>query len=137
MNPPITITAKQRDLLYHRLLVNLSGIDAVYLAVNDKNFETADRLRREFFDDLNLLMDDLGWSEVGDDQPVELTSPPEIVRSVFERLRVATILEDEDERRDRELLREAEEEKREVRAACDEVLSALDGLLAADGAKHA
>jgi hypothetical protein len=114
--PKITISAKDRDTLYHRIFIHLSGIDAVWLAARHRDFTAADRLGQEFCDELHLVMDDLGWGESRGDAPVELTSPPEALRRIFERLRRVALEEDGDE------------EDREVRAVCDRALAALDAL---------
>jgi hypothetical protein len=37
----------------------------VWLAVSHKNYDAADRLGREYSDDLRLVLDDLGWGEGG------------------------------------------------------------------------
>jgi hypothetical protein len=125
MAEPITITAAERDLLYHRIMIHLSGIDRVWLAARHKDYEEADRLGRQVCDELHLLLDDLGWGETRGEQPVELTSPPQVVRRVVEFLREQARAEDTDERKDREAMRSAEEENREVRAVCDGVLDQL------------
>lgn len=74
---------------------------------------------------MHLLLDDLGWGETRGEQPVTLTSPPEVVRRVVEFLREQARAEDADERKDREAMRSAEEENREVREVCDGVLDQL------------
>lgn len=125
MAEPITITAAERDLLYHRIMVHLSGIDRVWLAARHKDYEEADRLGRQVCDELHLLLDDLGWGDTRGEEPVELTNPPEVVRRVVEFLREQARAEDADERKDREAMQSAEEENREVREACDAVLDQL------------
>ena len=115
MAEPITITAAERDLLYHRIMVHLSGIDRVWLAARHKDYEEADRLGRQVCDELHLLLDDLGWGDTRGEEPVELTNPPEVVRRVVEFLREQARAEDADERKDREAMQSAEEENREVR----------------------
>lgn len=59
----LTISAEERDLLHNRVLVHLSGIDAVWLAARNRDFEAANRLGGEFCDELQLVMDDLGWGD--------------------------------------------------------------------------
>jgi hypothetical protein len=121
----ITISAAHRDLLYDRILVHLSGIDGVWLAAREKNYEAADRLGREYCDELRLLMDDLGWGERSGADALELTSPPDVVRRVMQRLKEMSEVDDAQEQKERVALREAAEENRQVREACDEVLAAL------------
>ena len=80
------ISAEQRDALYDQILDRLSAIGDIEIAIGAKNYETAERLGREFCDDLRLLLDDLGLGE-GDGEPVEITSPPAVLRRVLPRLR--------------------------------------------------
>lgn len=80
------ITATQRDALYDQILDRLSGIGDIELAIQVENYEAAERIGREYSDDLRLLLDDLGIGE-GDGELVELTVPPEVLRRVLPRLR--------------------------------------------------
>jgi hypothetical protein len=82
----ITITAEQRDALYDQLLDRLSGIGDIEIAIQGEKFETAERLGQEFSDDLQLLVNDLGFGE-SDGEPIELTSSPEVLRRALIRLR--------------------------------------------------
>jgi hypothetical protein len=134
---PVMISAEDRDLVYHRILIHLSGIDAVWLAARHRDFASADRLGQEFCDELHLVMDDLGWGDNRGDAPIELTSPPEVVRRVFGRLRHVAAAENLGEGKSRELQREAEEENRRVREICDEILAGLDGSSAGVEARDA
>jgi hypothetical protein len=85
---PVTITLAQRDALYEQVLNHLRGIGDVWLAIEKRDYRTADRLGREFADDLRLLLDDLGFPD--DDQPpsgvVELTMSPAALARVIWRL---------------------------------------------------
>jgi hypothetical protein len=127
MSGPITISAEERDLLYHRIMIHLSGIDAVWLAARHEDFAAADRLGRQFSDELQLVLDDLGWGETRGDEPVQLSSPPDVVRRVIEHLRDLASAEDVDDRKSREATRLEEEEVREVQEVCVRLLGALDG----------
>lgn len=133
MSKPITISAEERDLLYHRILIHLSGIDRVWLAARHHDFEEADRLSRQVRDELQLILDDLGWGETRGEGPVELTSPPDVVRRLAVFLRDLASAEDVDEREERQEIKVAEAENREVRELCDRLLAALDGAPAAPG----
>lgn len=128
---PITVSAEERDLIYHRILLHLSGIDAVWLAIRRRDFARADRLSQEFCDELHLVMEDLGWGDKQGDEPVELTSSSEVLRRAFGRMRDIAIDEDEHMRSAEEAepdgLREREEENRQVRVVCERVLTALGG----------
>jgi hypothetical protein len=126
----ITISAAQRDALYEQILDRLSGIGDIEVAIRAENFEDAERLGREYSDDLRLLLDDLG---IGDakDEPVELRAPPEMLRRLLPRLRDRAIghtasLEPEWA----EVQVEAEEVKqrnRLVAETCEAVLAQLGG----------
>jgi hypothetical protein len=125
VTPSILISAKQRDLLYDRILIHLSGIDAVYLAVEEQDFATADRLSREYSDELRLVMDDLGWGGKHEGE-IELTNSADVVRRVISRLRKnAEILEEQDEQLRTEL-QQREDRNRRVRETCDQILAKLD-----------
>ncbi|MGB8362503.1 MAG: hypothetical protein WCE80_13990 [Acidimicrobiia bacterium] len=82
----VTITSAQRDALYDQILDRLSGIGDIELAIQSENYDVAERLGREYSDDLRLLLDDLGLGH-GDGSPVVLTSPPDVLRRVLPRLR--------------------------------------------------
>lgn len=126
MSDAITISSEDRDLLYHRIMIHLSGIDAVWLAAHHKDFAAADRLGRQFSGELQLILDDLGWGETRGDEPVRLTSPPEVVRRVVEHLRDLASAEEAEDRKNREAVRLDEEESQEVRGVCDRLLGALE-----------
>lgn len=79
------ISAPERDALYDQIFVRLSGIDEVWLAAEAGDFERADRAARQFCDDLRLIIDDLGWGE-GSGEPLELATPPEVLRRVCARI---------------------------------------------------
>jgi hypothetical protein len=130
VSEPITISAEHRDLLYHRIMIHLSGIDRVWLAARHNDFGEADRLGRQARDELHLLVEDLGWGETLGDEPVELKSPPELVRRVVESLNDLAKAEDADEHNDREAMRIAEKENREVREMCNGLLAEIDLALA-------
>jgi hypothetical protein len=82
----VTITAAQRDALCDQIFDRLSGIEDIELAVRAGRPETAERLAREYTDDLRLLVNDLGLG-VGDAETIELTSPPRVLRRALIRLR--------------------------------------------------
>lgn len=82
---PFTIAAEQRDALYEQILDHLGGLDDLRIAAEREDFATAERLARQFADELRLVSDDLGWGE-GSGDTVELSCPPELLRRVFGRL---------------------------------------------------
>jgi hypothetical protein len=130
----VTISSRQRDLLYDRIFMHLSGIDGVWLAVAQERFDDAQRLGREFSDELRLIVDDLGWGKRTDDEPFRLTTPPEVVRRVVERIAAMAEAENAVEEEERIAARGAEEENRLVREACKQVLADLDTASSSKGA---
>jgi len=104
----VRITAAERDALYEQIFVRLSGIDEVWMAAEAGDYAQADRVAREFFDDLRLLLDDLGWGE-GGGEALELTTPPDVLRRVCTRIRGGS-----------EALRDIEAEERTERQAREE-----------------
>ena len=87
----VSITATERNVLYGEIVVRLSGIDALYRAVEADELDQAEQLGREYCDYLLVLLDDLGWGEVSPAQArdFELTTSPDVLRRVLERLHVA------------------------------------------------
>jgi hypothetical protein len=118
------ISAEQRDALYDRILDRLSGIGDVWLAASAARFDTADRLGREYSDELRLVLDDLGWGE-GPEGDVELKTDPAILRRVFTRLRESSAGERAARATSWEESRVLEERNRLVGETCDTVLEAL------------
>jgi len=104
----IAISAQQRDALYDQILDHVGGIDDLRMAVARQDFANAERLARQFADELRLVNEDLGWGE-GSGEPVELSCPPELLRRVFARLgetaEQLTAFDAEQEREVRELQR--------------------------------
>src|SRR5215475_10649500 len=83
--PMIRLSAAHRDALYEQIVDRLSGIGDVWLAAAAGDFTTADRLGREYTDDLRLVLDDLGWGH-GPGRTIELTAPPDVLQRVASRL---------------------------------------------------
>lgn len=79
-----TISAGQREVLYRLVLDHLSGIDDLQLALDQRDFATAERLGIEFGEDLRL-MEDLGWDKKLRDD-VDLTMAPEDLAEILKRL---------------------------------------------------
>jgi hypothetical protein len=121
----LIVTAVQRDALYEQIAIRLTGIDAVFKTFNENDFEAFERLGREFSDNLRLMLDDLGIG-AGTGEAVELTSPPDVLRRIMERLRDAA-----ESRRVGEEKEQFEAEKNRAQnililETCQSVLSALD-----------
>jgi hypothetical protein len=117
-----TITADQRDALYDQILDRLSGIGDVWLAVCAEDYDAATRLGREYSDDLRLVLDDLSWGE-GAGESVELTTPPDVLRRLFPRLRDAAVKFSASQKKQREEVMEIDERSRLVTEACQSVLA--------------
>lgn len=58
---PLIITRAQRDAVYELVMDHLTGIGDVWLCVERREYATAKRLGREFYEDLWPL-EDLGWA---------------------------------------------------------------------------
>lgn len=120
------ITAGQRDALYGQILDRLSGIGDVWLAASTGNYGTADRLGREYSDELRLVADDLGWGDGPGEATIELTAPPDVLRRVFGRLREGAAGERAKKAAGWAESRELEERNRLVAEACRAVLGGLE-----------
>lgn len=123
----ITITAAQRDALYDQILDRLSGIGDIEAAIQAQNYDTADRIGREYSDDLRLLLDDLGIGD-GGGEAVELTAPPEVLRRILPRLRELAVNHTASLEPELAEVHEITERNRLVSEACDSVLAGLETL---------
>lgn len=121
----VTITADQRDALYDRILDRLSGIGDVWLAADSEDFATADRLGREYSDELRLVLDDLGWGDGPEGGSIELESSPQVLRRVFARLRDTSASERAAQATSWAESRKLDERNRLVSEACAHVLREL------------
>jgi hypothetical protein len=121
----VTISAEQRDALYDRILSRLSGIDDIWLAASSADYGTADRLGREYSDELRLVLDDLGWGDGPEGDELELATDPVVLRRVFARLQRSTVTEREAQATSWAESRVLEDRNRLVGEACATVLGAL------------
>lgn len=121
----VSITAEQRDALYDRILNRLSGIDDIWLAASSADYDTADRLGREYSDELRLVLDDLGWGDSPAVKELELTTDPVVLRRVFNRLRDSSVSERGAQATSWAESRVLEDRNRLVGEACATVLEAL------------
>jgi hypothetical protein len=121
-----TITAAQRDALYDQILDRLSGIGDIEVAIQAENYDDAERIGREYSDDLRLLLDDLGIGD-GNGDPVELTAPPEVLRRVLPRLRQLAVNHSDSLEPEWVEVHRVRERSLLVSEACDAVMAALDG----------
>lgn len=125
----VRITIEERDALYSQILDHLSGIDGVHHAIAAEDFATAERLGREYADELRLV-EQLGWGCPPAGDGVELTMPAEQLHRLFVRLR-----HDVDALREHEAREaaEAEEEAREFRERSQRIAEVSDRVLAIVG----
>jgi len=122
----LTITAAQRDALYDQILDRLSGIGDIELAIQAENYDDAERIGRDYSDDLRLLLDDLGIGD-GDGEPVELTTSPDVLRRVLPRLRQLALNYTAALKPEMVEVQEVSERNRLVSEACEAVMADLDG----------
>jgi hypothetical protein len=120
-----TITAAQRDALYDQILDRLSGIGDIELAIQAENYDDAERIGREYSDDLRLLLDDLGIGD-GNGKPVELTTSPDVLRRTLPRLRQLALNYTASLEPMMVEVQEVSERNRLVSEACEAVLADLD-----------
>lgn len=120
------ITAEQRDALWDQILDRLGGIGDIELAARAGNFDTAERLGREYSDDLRLVLDDLGFGK-GPGGTIELRTPPEVLRRVLSRLHDAAVSHSASQKEEWAEAREMQERNRLVAEACRSVLADLNG----------
>jgi hypothetical protein len=122
------VSLEERDALYEQVLDHLSGIGDLWAAIQREDFATADRLGREFGDDLRLV-EDLGWGDGPAAKTIELTMPAEQLHRIFTRLRAdAEGLRHSAEREEAEAEAETQEYRQRaarVTEACERVLSAV------------
>jgi hypothetical protein len=121
----VTISHAQRDAVYDQILDRLSGIEDIWLAASTQRYETADRLGREYSDELRLILDDLGWGDGPEVEAIELTTAPDVLRRVFGRLRDTAAAERARRQTGWFEGREEEERNRLVGEACQVVLAML------------
>lgn len=85
--PTITITSEQRRGLYELVRNHISGLGDVWLVMEqNSDFATAERLGREFAEDV-LLLNDLGWHPGDERAAFELTMPADDLAEALDRLR--------------------------------------------------
>lgn len=123
----VSITAKERNALYGEIVVRLSGIDTLYRAVQAEDFEQAERFGREYCDYLLVVLNDLGWGEVSPfhARDFKLTTAPEVLRRVLERLHVAAASQLETDRGHTRTAQADEAFTEFVMATCSGALDAL------------
>ena len=121
----LTISSAQRDALYDQILDRLSGIGDIAVAIQAEHYNDAERIGREYSDDLRLLLDDLGIGE-GAGGSVELSTPPEVLRRVLPRLRDSALDHTAGLEPEWAEVHGLKERNRLVSEACETVLAGLD-----------
>jgi hypothetical protein len=125
------ITAAQRDAIYRQILDSLSSASDLSLLATQGDLGAVRRLAREVADDLQLVLDVLGWGETSSGAEVELDLPVEQLRRTFARLRERAVEEEQAAKRREDFAQELvetqapDERSLIVIETCDQVLSGL------------
>lgn len=119
-----TITPDQRNALYERVLVDISGMGQLSSVLEREDYEAAYRLARVYSDDLLLVLTDLGWGKpaIG---PKHLKSPPDVLLRTLTRFHTEALDEQRAEAEPLSGVRKQLEENEAVRKTCDELLAEL------------
>ena len=80
------ITSIQRDAVYRQILDQMANAGDLRPLIEQGDLDAAGRLAREVSDDLQLVLDALGWGETSGGGGVELDLPPGQLRRTFARL---------------------------------------------------
>jgi hypothetical protein len=80
------ITSVQRDAIYRQIIDQMAKAGDLRLLIERGDLGAAERLAREVSDDLQLVLDALGWGETDSGESVELNLPAEQLRRTFARL---------------------------------------------------
>ena len=89
------ITSTQRDAVYRQILDRLNNAGDLSILVEQDDLGAARRLAREVSDDLQLILDALGWGETSSGGDIELDLPAEQLRRTLARLRERAVEERE------------------------------------------
>lgn len=119
------ITAEQRDALYDEILSRMMAIDDVWRAAANGEHAIADRLGREYCDELRLVLDDLGWGATTNEETIRLTTPAHVLRRLLVRLEKGAIVERARRSLEWEEHRRLEKRNRLVGGVCRDVLQGI------------
>jgi hypothetical protein len=72
--------------VYRQILDQMAHAGDLRLLIEHGDLDAAGRLARQVSDELQLVLDALGWGETGGGDGVELDLPPEQLRRTFTRL---------------------------------------------------
>jgi hypothetical protein len=120
----ITITREERDALYRRITTRLNGIDDVYRAVEDEDWEAAQKLGQEFSDLLRFVCTDIGWGE-GTGESVRLAAPPDVVARAVGAVREMARADGSHFAGERQAAEEQEHEALDLQRTCERLLRDL------------
>jgi hypothetical protein len=120
---PITISGRQRNLLYKPTLDFLSVANDAYVCAIHGRYEEADRLALQTCDELLFVLGVLGWRERAADEKIPVGTPPRIVRRVVSRILEGATHEVFEGTK--EEIRKLEQDARELQSACETVLADL------------
>jgi hypothetical protein len=82
---PVTISRAQLDAIYELVINHLTAIGDVWLCVERCECATAERIGREFAEDLRRLKN-LGWAAHIDGETVALSQPPDEPKRTLARM---------------------------------------------------
>jgi hypothetical protein len=120
-----TITAAQRNAVYQQILDHMSNAGDLSLLVEQGDLSAARRLAREVSDDLQLVLDGLGWGETTSGGGIDLDLPGEQLRRTFSRLRERAV--EQREASSQEFVETEYERALIVIETCDQVLAIVGG----------
>lgn len=116
------LTAGERNALYSTIVARITGIDYVYTAIENEEFEKAGQLSCEFADLLRLILD-LGWGDEG--KGVVLTTPDDALYRALKRLEAGVEEVEQEEAAERESLAALRAQNRIVRKVCAQQIERL------------
>jgi hypothetical protein len=121
-----TITAPQRNAVYHQIVDHLSKAGDLSLLVERNDIDSARRLAREVADELQLVSDGLGWDEASGGD-IDLDLPVEQLRRTFVRLRERAVEQREASSKELAQTQTPYERSLLVIETCDQVLASVGG----------
>jgi len=119
------ITAAQRNAIYQQILDQMGKAGDLSLLVEQGDLGAARRLAREVSDDLQLVLDALGWGETSSGGAVELDLPAEQLRRTFARLHERAVEQREASTQDPTETQAPYERALIVIETCDQVLTVV------------
>lgn len=126
----VTLTSTERATIYKWLAIRSNRWEDLWRFASAGDVEQANRLCSEIHDELQLVVETLGWGP--NREGIDLSGQPDLIRRVFERVRAEVIsahrhLQAEERRgRNPEAKDQRELEYTTLRAICDKVLTALE-----------